>query len=114
MTESATPPTTPPTPPTPGPPAEARRQGLNRARWVAAGAAVGAAGVLTGTVAVVHAAPSSRSKSNQVVRTDDGIGDDEYVPAQPFQPQTQQQQQQQQQQPTQQPQVQPRTRSGGS
>src|SRR3954452_9846859 len=108
MTESAT-------PPTPGTPAEARRQGLNRARWVAAGAAVGAAVVLTGTVAVVHAAPSS-SKSNQLVRSNDGAGDDEYVPAQPFQQQTEQQQQPTQQQPTQQqtPQVQPRTRSGGS
>jgi hypothetical protein len=102
MTESATPPTS-------GTPAEARRQGLTRARWVAAGAAVGAAVVLTGTVAVVHAAPSS--KSNQLVRTDDGVGDDEYVPAQPFQPQTQQPQQPTQQQT---PQVQPRTRSGGS
>ena len=92
-------------------PSEARRHGLNRARWVAAGAAVGAAVVLTGTVAVVHAAPSSSSNPNQLVRTDDGIGDDEYVPAQPFQPQTQTPSQSQTQIV---PQVQPRTHSGGS
>ena len=91
-------------------PAEARRHGLNRARWVAAGAAVGAAVVLTGTVAVVHAAPSSTTNSNQLIRTDDGVGDDEYVPAQPFQPQTQTPSQSQ----TQVPQFQPRTHSGGS
>src|SRR5262245_22051075 len=96
-------------------PSEARRQGLNRARWVAAGAAVGTAVVLTGTIAVVHAAPSN-SNGNQLIRSDDGIGDDEYVPAQPFQPQTQQQQQtpQPQTQTQQTPQFQPGTRSGGS
>jgi|SRR6476619_3985803 len=95
-------------------PSEARRQGLKRARWIAAGAAVGSAVVLTGTIAVVHAAPSS-SHANQLIRSDNGVGNDEYVPAQPFQPQTEQPQTQQQQ-PTQQqtPQVQPRTRSGGS
>ena len=96
----------------PSTPAEARRSGLHRARWIAAGAAVGSAVVLTGTIAVVHAAPSSPSDSTTSVRTDDGIADDEYVPAQPFQPQTQQQQQSTQQQS--QPQLQPRTQSGGS
>jgi len=96
----------------PSTPAEARRSGLNRTRWIAAGAAVGSAVVVTGTIAVVHAAPSSPSGSTTVVRTDDGIGDDEYVPAQPFQPQTQQQPQSTQQQT--QPQLQPRTQSGGS
>ena len=94
----------------PSTPAEARRTGLHRARWIAAGAAVGSAVVLTGTIAVVHAAPSS-SGSTTIVRTDDGITDDEYVPAQPFQPQTQTQTQPTQQQ---QPQFQPRTQSGGS
>jgi len=79
---------------------------LHRARWVAAGSAVGAAVVLTGTVAVVHAAPSS--KSTQLVRSNDAVGNDEYVPAQPFQPQTQSQS------PSVSPQLQPRTRSGGS
>jgi hypothetical protein len=101
-------------------PAEARRHGLNRARWVATGAAVGAAAVLGGTIAMVNAAPSSPSDSTQLVRTDDGIGDEEYVPAEPFQPQTQQQQQQTQPQTQQQiPQFSPQsgsagTRSGGS
>ena len=92
-------------------PADARRHGLMRARWVAAGAAVGAAAVLTGTIAVVNAAPSSPSDGTRVVRSDDGIDDGEYVPAEPFQPQSQQS--------TQAPQVspqlaQPRTHSGGS
>jgi hypothetical protein len=103
-------------------PAEARRQGLNRARWVATGAAVGTAAILGGVIATVHGAPASSSNSHQLVRSDDGVGDDEYVPAQPFQPQTQTQPQTQQQQPqTQQqsPQLSPqsgsaRTRSGGS
>src|SRR5262245_25106468 len=94
-------------------PADDRRHGMNRARWVAAGSAVGAAAVLTGTIAVVHAAPSS-SKPNQVIRSDDAIGDDEYVPAQPFQPQTQSPSQSQSQTPQFTPQVEPRTRSGGS
>jgi hypothetical protein len=94
-------------------PAEQRRQGLHRARWVAAGSAVGAAALLTGTIAVVHAAPSS-SNPTQLVRTDDAIGDDEYVPAQPFQPQTQSPSQSQSQSPQVTPQFQPRTHSGGS
>jgi hypothetical protein len=94
-------------------PAETRRQGLHRARWIAAGSAVGAAVVLTGTIAVVHAAPSG-SKSTQLVRSDDAVGDDEYVPAQPFQPQTQSPSQSQTQTPQLTPQLQPRTRSGGS
>jgi hypothetical protein len=98
-------------------PAEERRHGLNRARWVATGAAVGVAAVLGGTIAMVNAAPSSPSDSTQSVRTDDGIGDDEYIPAEPFQPQTQQQTQPQTQQQI--PQFSPQsgsagTRSGGS
>ena len=95
----------------PSTPAEARRTGLHRTRWIAAGAAVGSAVVLTGTIAVVHAAPSS-SGTTTTVRSDEGIGDDEYVPAQPFQPQTQTQQQPTQ--PQSQSQLQPRTQSGGS
>jgi hypothetical protein len=95
--------------PEPTTPAEQRRQGLNRARWVAAGSAVGAAVLLTGTIAAVHAAPPS-SHSTRLVRTDDAIGDDEYVPAQPFQPQSQSQSQS----PQATPQFQPRTHSGGS
>ena len=94
-------------------PAEKRRQGLNRARWVAAGSAAGAAVVLTGTVAVVHAAPSS-SNPTQLIRSNDAVGDNEYVPAQPFQPQTQSPSQSQTQSPHTAPQLQPRTRSGGS
>jgi hypothetical protein len=96
-------------------PADQRRLGVHRARWIATGAAVGAAAVLGGTIAVVNAAPSTPSDSTRLVRTDDDIGDDEYVPAEPFQPQTEQQQT-----PTQQvPQLSPqpgsaRTHSGGS
>ena len=92
-------------------PAEARRQGLNRARWVATGAAVGTAALLGGVIATVNGAPASSSNSHQLVRSDDGVDDDEYVPAQPFQPQTQQQQPQTQPQT---PQFSPGTRSGGS
>jgi|SRR4029453_15363442 hypothetical protein len=100
-------------------PPEERRHGLNRSRWIAAGAAAGAAVVLTGTIAVVHAAPSSPSDSSRLVRTDDGIGDDEYVPAEPFQPQTQSPSQQPQTETQQTPQFSPqsgsaRTNSGGS
>jgi hypothetical protein len=94
----------------PSTPADARRHGLNRARWIAAGAAVGSAVVVTGTIAVVHAAPSSPADATQIVRTDDGISDDEYVPAQPFQPQTEQQQQTQQVS----PQLSPQSESGGT
>jgi hypothetical protein len=93
-------------------PAEERRHGLNRARWVATGAAVGVAAVLGGTIAMVNAAPSSPSDSSQLVRTDDGVGDEEYVPAEPFRPQTQQQHTQPQTQQI--PQFQPRINSGGS
>ena len=95
-------------------PAEQRRQGLNRSRWIAAGSAVGAAVVLTGTIAVVHAAPSSNP--TQLIRSDDSVSGDEYVPAQPFQPQTQSQSpsQSQTQSPQVTPQFQPRTHSGGS
>src|SRR5262245_32583335 len=93
-------------------PAEERRQGLNRARWIAAGSAVGAAVLLTGTIAVVHAAPSSNP--NQLIRSDDSVSDDEYAPAQPFQPQTQSPSQSQTQSPQVTPQFQPRTQSGGS
>ena len=92
-------------------PAEARRQGLNRARLVATGAAVGAAALLGGVIAAVNGAPASPSDSTQQIRS--GVGDDEYVPAQPFQPQTQQQQAQPQS-PQQSPQFSPGTRSGGS
>ena len=91
-------------------PAEERRHGLNRSRWIATGAAVGAAAVLGGTIAMVNAAPSAPSDSNRVIRTGNGIGDDEYEPAEPFQPQTQQPQQT----PQFTPQFQPGTRSGGS
>ena len=90
-------------------PAEERRQGLNRARWVATGAAVGAAALLGGVIAAANGAPASSSDSNQLVRDNDGIGDDEYVPAQPFQPQTQQQQTQPQT-----PQFSPQSGSGGT
>ena len=95
-------------------PAEARRHGLNRARLLATGAAVGAAAVLGGAIAVVNAAPSSPSDSNQLVRTGNGIGDDEYEPAEPFEPQTQSPTQQPPAAPQFTPQLQPGTRSGGS
>src|SRR5262245_42224559 len=98
----------------PATPAEERRHGLNRSRWVATGAAVGVAAVRGGTIAMVNAAPSASSDSNRVIRTGNGIGDDEYEPAEPFQPQTQSPTQQPQQTPQFTPQFQPGTRSGGS
>jgi len=49
----------------PSTPGEGRRQGLRRARWIAAGTAVGAAAAVTGTVAAANAAPSdARSNSS--------------------------------------------------
>src|SRR4029078_623067 len=60
-------------------PAEARRQGLNRARWVVTGAAVGTAALLGGVIAAVNGAPASSSNSNSVVRTEDGTGHHEHA-----------------------------------
>ena len=93
---------------------EVRRHGLHRARCIATGAAVGAAAVLGGTIAMVNAAPSSPSESNRLVRTGTGIDDDEYEPAEPFQPQTQSPTQQSQSTPQVAPHLRPGTRSGGS
>jgi hypothetical protein len=94
--------------------ATARRHGLRRSRWVAVGASFGAAVALTGTIAAVNAAPSADASGGSIVRADD-IDDideieeaDEYLPAQPFAPQSSPQPAT--------PQVAPRahTRSGGS
>ena len=97
-------------------PAAARRHGLNRARWVATGAAVGAAAVLGGTIALVNGAPAGSSDGSRLVRSDSTVGDDEYEPAEPFQPQTQSPTQSPTQSNTPQlsPQLEPGTRSGGS
>lgn len=99
-------------------PGESRRQGLRRSRWIAAGASVGAAVLLTGTIAAVNAAPSGGADgsdpqlstgSNAGSRSYGEIDDDEYEDARPFTPQQQSPQQQS-------PQLGPRpqTRSGGS
>jgi len=49
--------------PTPG---EARREGLKKSKWVAAGVAVGAAAFLTGVIAGVNGADSDSSDSQQI------------------------------------------------
>ena len=96
-------------------PGEARRSGLRRTRWIAAGVSVGAAAFLTGTIAAVNAAPSndsnSGSNSSTRVQTNNRIRDDEYAPAVPFSPQTQTQAPSQQVIPQFQ---QPQTRTHGS
>ena len=55
-------------------PGEARRQGLRRTRWVAAGVSVGAAVLLTGTIAVVNAAPSNASSPASVATVNGQVG----------------------------------------
>ena len=106
----------------PATPGEARRQGLRRTRWITAGASFGAAVLLTGTIAAVHAAPSGGSEpsdgnigtgSNAGSRSYGEIDDDEYEDARPFTPQQQSPQPTPQQQA---PQLspQPQTRSRGS
>ena len=78
----------------PSTPGEARRQGLRRTRWVAAGASVGAAVLLTGTLAVVNAAPSNASSkssdgsSSGTVRSDNGYSNsaDDYGSARTYTP----------------------------
>ena len=84
----------------PNTPGEARKQGLRKSRWVAAGAAVGAAAFLTGIIAGVNGADddnlqpqqisSSDGVSRYTPRSDDGSAstfddDDEYD--RPFTPQ---------------------------
>jgi len=101
----------------PSTPGEKRRFGLRRARWIAAGAAVSAAVVATGTVAVVNAAPSHGGTGGQSSPSDDGISRDDYGSATPFTPQQQTEQSPQftpQQQTQSVPQFQPQTRSHGS
>jgi hypothetical protein len=65
-------------------PAEQRRQGLHRARRVAAGVSVGAAVLLTGVIAGVNSAPSS-SSSNPVQLATQSNGANGFQPAQPYQ-----------------------------
>jgi hypothetical protein len=116
-------------------PADARRQGLNKSRWVATGVAVGTAALLTGVIAGVNSADGTSTSPQQLSVADaDGFqpaapydgsrryeSDDEYEydddgRAQPFDPR--------QQAPTfnppsgsstqQSPSFGPQTRSGGS
>lgn len=99
----------------PSTPGEARRHGLRRARWVAAGASVGAAVLLTGTIAAVNAAPSATGQSGRNGEHDsrsDEIDDDEFGRAEPFSPEALQQQVPRQSSPQVAPQ--PQTRSRGS
>ena len=81
--------------PTPG---EARREGLKKSKWVAAGVAVGAAAFLTGVIAGVNGADKT-SSGNQVSSVVPGgsqssndsnrsYGDDDFGDARPFTPQS--------------------------
>ncbi|GMU78019.1 MAG: hypothetical protein AMXMBFR46_08160 [Acidimicrobiia bacterium] len=104
----------------PSTPGEVRRHGLRRARWVAAGASVGAAVLLTGTIAAVNAAPSATGRSGRNGEHDsrsdddlrDEIDDDEFGRAEPFSPEALQQQVPRQSSPQLAPR--PQTRSRGS
>lgn len=88
-------------------PGEARRQGMNRSRWIAAGVAVGAAALLTGVIAGANGADDNGTSQQQISATDlDGVqqapryddggryddeyeSDDDYGSARPFEPQQQ-------------------------
>jgi len=74
----------------PNTPGEARKQGLRKSRWVAAGAAVGAAAFLTGIIAGVNGADSNGLPTQQISSTNGGVqytprSDDSYD--RPFTPQ---------------------------
>jgi hypothetical protein len=57
----------------PNTPGEARKQGLRRSRWAAAGVAVGATAFLTGIIAGVNGAPQANASAGRQasVATDD-------------------------------------------
>lgn len=122
--------------PTPG---EARRQGLRRSRWVAAGVAVGSAAFLTGVIAGLNGVDGNSSDGPQIssvlpggvqqvpqygdnARGDDGgyEVDDDLGSARPFDPQAGTSQQAPSFDPSSGsasqpgPQAGPQTRSGGS
>jgi hypothetical protein len=89
-------------------PGEARREGMKKSKWVAAGVAVGAAAFLTGVIAGVNGADGSSADGQQVSsagpggfqqapRSDDGSSrsyddddryesDDDFGSARPFDP----------------------------
>ena len=52
---------------------EARKQGLRKSRWVAAGAAVGAAAFLTGIIAGVNGADSNGIPTQPISSTNGGV-----------------------------------------
>jgi len=57
----------------PNTPGEARKQGLRKSRWVAAGAAVGATAFLTGIIAGVNGADSNGIPTQQISSTNGGV-----------------------------------------
>ena len=59
----------------PNTPGEARKQGLRKSRWVAAGAAVGATAFLTGIIAGVNGADSNGIPTQQISSTNGGVQD---------------------------------------
>lgn len=61
----------------PNTPGEARKHGLRKSRWVAAGAAVGAAAFLTGIIAGVNGADDNSLQPPQISSTN---GDSQYTP----------------------------------
>jgi hypothetical protein len=75
-------------------PGRTSHHGLRRARWIAAGASVGAAVVLGGTIAVVHPASSTANGTTERTGRKQRLGDrdraeiadDEFEPARPFTP----------------------------
>lgn len=57
----------------PNTPGEARKHGLRKSRWVAAGAAVGAAAFLTGIIAGVNGADSNGIPTQPISSTNGGV-----------------------------------------
>lgn len=91
-------------------PGEARREGMKKSKWVAAGVAVGAAAFLTGVIAGVNGADDSSADGQQISSavpggfqqappgndsdrsygddSDRSYGDDDFGSARPFDPQS--------------------------
>lgn len=109
-------------------PGEARRQGLNKSRWIAGGVAVGAAALLTGVIAGANGAGSGATSTQQEVsaaipgstfsvpryddhRESEREYDDDFEDARPYTPS---QQQAPSAAPQRTPSYGPQTRSGGS
>ncbi len=57
----------------PNTPGEARKQGLRKSRWVAVGAAVGAAAFLTGIIAGVNGADGNGIPTQPISSTNGGV-----------------------------------------